>query len=261
VQARRPRPQYQELDLLFAGLNQSYNSLQLSLIKHLSRGLSNQLSYTWSKDLDFLSSNAQITSNSISDPFDFFRFRGPADFDRRNRFVDSILYQIPDAGAAMHSRVVSAVLGNWQVSGIVTLQSGSTFSILSSNSGLASAGTAMGQLVGDLNITSGSRGAQIAQYFNTSAVQQAAPGSYGNLGRNVLVGPGYANTDASLTRSVPLRFLGEKGRLSFRAEAFNIFNRVNLANPGNKIASATFGKITAVSGPPRILQFSLKVIF
>ena len=261
VQARRPRAQYQGLDLLFAGLNQSYNSLQLSLIKHLSRGLSNQLSYTWSKDLDFLSSNAQITSNSISDPFDFFRFRGPADFDRRNRFVDSILYQIPDAGAAMHSRLVSAVLGNWQVSGIVTLQSGSPFSILSSNSGLASAGTAMGQLVGDLNITSGSRGAQIAQYFNTSAVQQATPGTYGNLGRNVLVGPGYANTDASLTRSVPLRFLGEKGRLSFRAEAFNIFNRVNLANPGNKIASATFGKITAVSGPPRILQFSLKVIF
>jgi len=261
VQARRPRAQYQELDLLFAGLNQSYNSLQLSLIKHFSKGLSNQLSYTLSKDLDYLSSNAQITSNSVSDPFDFFRFRGPADFDRRNRFVDSILYQIPDAGLAMHSRLVSAVVGNWQISGIVTLQSGSPFSILSSNSGLASAGTAMGQLVGDLNITSGSRGAQIAQYFNTSAVQQAAPGTYGNLGRNVLVGPGYANTDASLSRSVPLRFLGERGRLSFRAEAFNLFNRVNLANPGNKIASATFGKITAVSGPPRILQFSLKVIF
>lgn len=246
---------------MFAGLNQSYNSLQVLLVKHLSRGLSNQLSYTRSKDLDYLSSNAQITSNSISDPFDFFRFRGPADFDHRNRFVDSIVYQIPDGGRPLHSRLISAIVSNWQASGIVTLQSGSPFSILSSNNGLASAGTAMGQLTGDLDLTSGSRGARIAEYFNTSAVQQANLGTYGTLGRNVLVGPGYANTDAALARSIPLRFLGESGRLTFRAEAFNLFNRVNLANPGNKIASATFGEITAVSGPPRILQFSLKIIF
>jgi hypothetical protein len=144
----------------------------------------------------------------------------------------------------------------------VTLQSGSPFSILSSNDADASAGTAMGQLTGNLALsTSRTRGAQIAEYFNTSAVQQATPGTYGNLGRNVLVGPGYANTDTSLSRSVMLRFLGEGGRLTLRAEAFNVFNRVNLANPGNKIASATFGEITAVSAPPRILQFSLKVLF
>ena len=262
VQGRRPRPQYQELDLLFAGLNQSYNSLQLSVIKRFSKGLSNQLSYTLSKNLDYLSSNAQITSNSISDPFNFFEFRGPADFDRRNRFVDSIVYRLPDAGHPLHSSFASAILGDWQLSGIVTLQSGSPFSILSSNDADASAGTAMGQLTGTLALSgSRSRGAQIAEYFNTSAVQQATPGTYGDLGRNVLVGPGYANTDISLSRSVPLRFLGEAGRLTFRAETFNVFNRVNLANPGNKIASATFGEITAVSAPPRILQFSLKVLF
>jgi hypothetical protein len=224
--------------------------------------LSNQLSYTLSKNLDYLSSNAQITANSIADPFNFFQFRGPADFDRRNRFVDSFVYELPNAGHALHSSVVSAILGNWQLSGIVTLQSGSPFSILSSNDAVASAGTAMAQLVGILPLsTDRSRGAQIAQYFNISAVQQATPGTYGNLGRNVLPGPGYANTDASVSRSVPLHFLGEAGRLMFRAEAFNIFNRPNLANPGNKIGSATFGKITGVSAPPRILQFSLKIIF
>jgi hypothetical protein len=120
----------------------------------------------------------------------------------------------------------------------------------------------MGTLIGTLQLdTSRSRGARIAQYFNTSAVQQADPGTYGTLGRNVLVGPGYVNTDVSMSRNVPLRFLGESGRLTFRAEAFNVFNHPNLANPGNKLASATFGKITAVSAPPRIMQFSLKVIF
>ncbi|MBV8819503.1 MAG: TonB-dependent receptor, partial [Acidobacteriaceae bacterium] len=106
IQQRRPRQVYQSLDLLFAGLNQSYNSLQVAVIKRLSYGLSNQLSYTLSKNLDYLSSNAQITSNSIQDPFNFFQFRGPSDFDRRNRFVDSFLYQVPDAGALMHSRLV-----------------------------------------------------------------------------------------------------------------------------------------------------------
>jgi hypothetical protein len=262
VQQRRPRQQYQGLDLLFAGLNQSYNSLQVSVNKRFSRGLSNQLSYTWSKNLDYLSSNAQITSNGIADPFNFFQFRGPADFDRRHRFVDSVVYEIPDAGRALNSRVVSAIVGNWQTSGIVTLQSGSPFSITSSNDAMASAGTAMGTLIGPLQLdASRSRGARIAQYFNTSAVQQADPGTYGTLGRNVLVGPGYVNTDVSLSRNVPLRFLGENGRLTFRAEAFNVFNHPNLANPGNKLASATFGKITSVSAPPRIMQFSLKVIF
>jgi hypothetical protein len=55
--------------------------------------------------------------------------------------------------------------------------------------------------------------------------------------------------------------LGEAGRVMVRADGFNVFNRVNLANPGNQIGSADFGEITSVAGPPRILQFSLKVIF
>ena len=153
-------------------------------------------------------------------------------------------------------------MGNWQTSGILTLQSGSPFNITSSNDAIASAGTAMGTLIGTLQLdTSRSRGARIAQYFNTGAVQQADPGTYGTLGRNVLIGPGYVNTDVSLSRNVPLRLLGESGRLTLRAEAFNVFNHPNLANPSNKLASATFGRITNVSGPPRILQFSLKVIF
>ena len=92
-------------------------------------------------------------------------------------------------------------------------------------------------------------------------VQQAAPGTYGDVGRNVLVGPGYANTDVAASRSFLLPLLGEAGRVMVRADGFNVFNRVNLANPGNQIGSADFGEITSVAGPPRILQFSLKVIF
>ena len=267
---RRPRQQYESIDLLFAGLNQSYNSLQVSLNKRFHRGVSNQLSYTWSKNLDYMSSNFEATSNTIPDPFNYFRFRGPADFDHRQRFVDSFVWQIPDAGKAMNSRVASSILGNWQAGGIITLQSGSPFSILSTDDSAAGAGTANADVIGNVNLsTSRSRGAQIAEYFNTSAVTQAAPGTYGTLGRNSLVGPGFANVDFSMSRNFPLRFLGEGGKLTFRAEFFNLFNRVNLANPGdpnlanpgNLIGTDSFGMLTATSGDARILQFSLKVAF
>jgi hypothetical protein len=259
VQSRRPRQSYQGIDLLFAGLNQEYNSLQVSLNKRFAHGLNNQLSYTWSKNIDYISSNNQITSNTIADPFNFFEFRGPADFDRRQRFVDALVYQIPDAGHALASPVVSAILGHWQLSGIVTLQSGSPFTIMSSNSAAASAGTANGELIAPLVIAQG-RSAQVKSYFNTSAVTQTAGGTYGNLGRNAVVGPGYVNTDATISRSfhVPL---GDAGRLTFRAEAFNLFNRPDLANPGTKIASSTFGVITSTSAAPRIMQFSIKACF
>lgn len=262
IQGRRPRQAYQGLDLLFAGLNQSYNSLQLSANKRLVGGLSNLLSYTWSKNLDYLSSNAQVSSNTVWDPFNFFVFRGPSDYDHRQRFVDSFIWQIPDAGHALHSSVLSAVARNWQAAGIVTLQSGAPFSILSTNDPMAGDGNDPAQVTGRVQLsTSRSRGAQIAQYFNTTALANATPGTYGDLGRNILVGPGYANVDFSAQRSLRLGFLGEAGQFTFRAEAFNVFNRVNLGNPNTKLGSAAFGQITATSAPPRILQFSLKVIF
>lgn len=267
---RRPRQEYEYIDTLFAGLNQSYNSFQVSLNKRFHGGLSNQLSYTFSKNIDYMSSNYEATSNTIPDPFDFFRFRGPSDFDHRQRFVDSFVWQIPDAGHAMGSRLASAILGHWQAGGIITLQSGGPFSILTTDDAVAGAGTGNADVIGQLQLPSSrSRGAKIAEYFNTSAVTQAAPGTYGTLGRNALVGPGLANVDFSMSRAFPLRFLGEAGGLVFRAEFFNLFNRVNLdnpgdpnlANPGNLIGTDSFGMLTATATDPRILQFSLKVTF
>ncbi|MFN7992141.1 MAG: hypothetical protein U0Q18_00975 [Bryobacteraceae bacterium] len=267
---RRPRQQYQSIDLLFAGLNQNYNSLQASINKRFRRGFSNQLSYTFSKNIDYMSSNFEATSNVIPDPFNFFRFRGPSDFDHRHRMVDSFVWQIPDAGKAMKSTVASAVLRDWQAGGIITLQSGSPFSIFSTNDPVAGAGTATADVIGPVKLSSSrSRGAQIAEYFNTAAVTEAAPGTYGTLGRNSLVGPGFANVDFSVARNFNLPFLGESGKLMFRAEFFNLFNRPNLANPGdpnlsnpgNLIGTDSFGMITATSNDARIMQFSLKIAF
>jgi len=207
-------------------LNQGFSSLQVSLNKRFTHGLNNQLSYTWSKNIDYFSSNAQMTSNAVPDPFNFFRFRGPADFDHRQRFVDALVYQIRDAGHALGSPIASAGLGNWPLSAIAQ-----------------------------------GRGAEIAHYFNTSAVTQAPAGTYGNLGRTSLVGLGYLNADASLSRSVRLP-LGDAGKPTFRAEAFNLLNRPELANPGTKVAfEHVWHNRCNLGGAPRIVQFSLKILF
>lgn len=272
IQQRRPIQAYQSLDLLMGGLNSAFNSLQVSLNKRMVQGLSNQLSYTWSKALDYMSSNSEITTNTLWDPFDFFRFRGPSDFDHRQRFVDSVIWQIPNAGHALGSSFASTVLGNWQAGAIITLQSGNPFTLLSTDDPVASGGTttATADITGPLQISgSRSRGAQIAEYFNTNAVVQAAPGTFGTLGRNSLVGPGFANTDFAISRSFALRFIGEAGKLTFRAEFFNLFNRPNLDNPGdpnlnnpgNLIGAGNFGQITATANSARTLQFSLKAAF
>lgn len=260
INARRPRQQYQELDLLMPGLNQSYNSLQISAEKRMSQGLSNKLSYTYSKDLDYLSSNAQITSNTLWDPFNFFQFYGPSDFDRRNRFVDSVVYHVPDAGRAFKSRLVSAITGNWEVSGIVTLESGNPFTVTSSNNANATGGTSTAKLVGPIGVASG-RHNEIAAYFNIASFAQADPGTFGTLARNSIYGPAFLNTDAAAYRNFPLHFLGDAGRLTFRAEFFNLFNRADLSSPNSSVGSKTFGQITSTSGSPRILQFSMKLFF
>ena len=108
--------------------------------------------------------------------------------------------------------------------------------------------------------TGGSRGRQVAQYFNTSAVAQAVAGTYGTLGRNIPRGPGFNNTDLSVSRAFPLHFR-EGAKLAFRTEFFNLFNRPQLGLPNATIGNRTFGRITSSASAPRILQLSLKVEF
>jgi hypothetical protein len=260
ITARRPMGKYyQELDLLMAGLNQEYNGFELSIERRMARGLSNKSSYTLSKNLDYQSGNKQITTNTLWDPYNFFQFRGRSDYDRHHRFVDSVVYHVPDAGHAMKSHYASAITGNWQVSGIITLETGIPFTIMSSNNSCACGMKSTAKVVAPITIASG-RGKEIAQYFSTSSFAQADPGTFGTLGRNTISAPNYLNTDAAAYRNFPLHFLGDQGKLTFRAEFFNLFNRPDLGAPGNKVGSSTFGKITSDQGP-RILQFSLKLFF
>src|SRR5262249_37737488 len=115
-------------------------------------------------------------------------------------------------------------------------------------------------IVGDPNLDSGrSRGDRIAKWFNIAAFRANAPGTFGLLGRNTGVGPGYANLDLSVFKAFPMPY-AEHHRLEFRLECFNSLNRVNPGNPNTTFTSSLFGRITGANDP-RILQLGLRYSF
>jgi hypothetical protein len=106
-------------------------------------------------------------------------------------------------------------------------------------------------------------GERLSEWFNPAAFTYNAIGTFGDTGRNFLVGPSYADYDLALVKSFPIRKgpFSETQRIDFRAEAFNLFNRANFSNPQNTVTDGpTFGTILSANDP-RILQFSLKYVF
>ena len=182
-----------------------------------------------------------------------------SDFDRRQRFVASYVYELPSCYKG-DSALAKSVVNHWSVSGIVTLQSGEPFSIFAQDSAFEAtrANLAPGRTLASA-IKSGSVNNRLNDYFDPTAfVQPSATGDFGQLGRNILPGPKQINTDFAVMKSFPIR---EAQRIEFRAEFFNLFNNVNWAPPINIQSSANFGQIPATTTGPRVIQFALKFSF
>lgn len=263
VQQRRPRPEFQKLDILGSGFNSNYNALQASINKRFSRGLTLTANYTWSKALDYFSNNGSIEemNSGIANPFNILEFYGPSEWDIRNRFVSSFVYNIPSAESFAKSSLLDAITRHWTLSSIITLQSGFPFTLTASSALTPGAGSPNANQLGPLKLSGNrSNGAKAAEWFNTSNVAQPAPGTYGTIGRNTVTGPGFANFDMAFYRTFKLPFR-ESTDIVFRGEAFNLFNRVNLGLPNSSVGSSTFGEISGTYGDPRILQFAVKIEF
>jgi outer membrane receptor protein involved in Fe transport len=256
--------------------NSSYNSLQLSVTKRFSRGLQFLSAYTYGKSNDYYSGG---TINELfavpGDQFDWRTNYGPSDFDRRHRFVTSFVYDVPKLVSESNSARV--LLNNWQLNGILTLQTGTPFSVVDivGNNIIQRANFAPG-FSGNIE-TSGSTQSRLNGFFNTGAFVLSRPilaggnlgtpnnptfdpnNPFGNTPRNFLYGPGQKNMDFSIVKFIPIR---ESLRGEFRTEFFNLFNWANFANPNNNIAvPSTFGRITATSAGPRVIQFAFKLNF
>jgi len=256
----------------FSG-SSNYNSLQVSVRRQFSRNMSYGLAYTWSKVIGVLTASPYFS--------DKWRNRGPAAADRRHVLAINYIYEIPGLGQRLGSKVLSAVLDKWVLSGITTFSTGAPFTPTLAWSGTApevtgsdSSEAARVNVVGNPWIDPGER--TFGRNFKPEAFAAPVPCSatnqsiacFGNAGTNIMYGPGYNNWDVTLAKQIPLG-LGEKYQLRFRAEAYNVFNHTQFSsydttarfNPSTlALAAPNFGAYSATR-PPRTMSFSLRFEF
>ena len=229
-----------------------YDGFMVSAQHRAAGGLFLSSNYTLSKcttDLvDYVMANGQVDLVKPGDPgYD----RGSCGAtDQRHIANISAVYQVPGAG----NGVVRALTRDWQLSGIVLAHSGGRFHV---NTGQDNALTGQAnqrpdQVLDDPYLKQGYR------YLNPAAFKFPAPGTYGNLKSNSLVGPNWFNLDLGLVRS--FRTGGER-QLQFRAEVFNVLNRVHLDRPVTLLTSPDFGVFTGTAADARIVQLALKYVF
>ncbi|MGA7401826.1 MAG: TonB-dependent receptor plug, partial [Candidatus Sulfotelmatobacter sp.] len=238
--------------------NSSYNSLQASVTKRVSHGLQFLASYTWSHSLDDYSGDPTGTSDVTVVPGNqapgFLNNYASSDFDRRQRFVFSGIYDLPKFYKG-NSGVARRAVNGWELASILTLQSGTPFSVLTNDTAFVQA---RADSVPSCNPgESGSVQSRLTKYFNPACFA-AATTDFGNTGRNILRGPNQRNADISVIKYFPV---SEKMKVEFRSEFFNAFNIVSFANPVNVLASANVGQIVETSTGPRVVQFALKFDF
>ncbi len=275
----------------------SYHSLQFRSERRISQGLNFLGAYTWSRSIDDLSSvfGGSVGSGLPQDSQNLRGDRGPSDFNATHRLSLSFVYDLPFLRLQPQSSPWNKrLLDNWQAGGILSVQSGSPFTVVLSGSPAASA-AAFGNperpdLVGDPNKPGPVAANPTCQaptqirtpqnWFNQCAFAEPAQEPYGPAfgteGRNVVVGPPYSDLDFSLSKNVQLR--PENQRVQFRGEFFNLLNHPNFDDPSHEFElttcatnsnllcpAANFGALLSSNGhgdkPPRQIQVSFKYTF
>jgi hypothetical protein len=250
--------------------NSNYNALWVTANKTTSRGVQFNASYTWSHSIDEVSRNNQ--GIFVQDSTNIESSRGSSDFDVRHRFVANAIYDFPFKG----NRLVSG----WRLATILSAQTGNPFTVvLARATTTGTANVVRPDLVAPITISGGP-----LRWITNAATAFSLPalGSFGNLGRNTIYGPGFTNVDLSLIKNTRIT---ESVNLQFRADAFDIVNHPNFGQPGPTAANgasivtltplvgggfsapASFSQIlstrfpTSDSGSSRQLQLALKLQF
>jgi hypothetical protein len=261
VTARR-YPQFGDIQYQDQTAVSSYDALQTSLRRRAANGLTMLVSYTWSKAIDTASSTNNSTTGTQKFPQDIYNIaaeRSLSDFHRAHQFSGSFNYDLPIGRGRRFLReaggLTQALLGGWQLNGIVTLLSGRPFT---PQYNAADISQQRPDLVGDPK-------ANIPDdlWFNPAAFARpvataASPELYGNAGRNSLIGPDFRNLDLGFAKNV--RFTNRR-RLQFRAEIFNATNRPNFQVPVFLLDRTDVGRVTATANEGREFQFALRLYF
>ncbi|HEX4029545.1 MAG TPA: carboxypeptidase regulatory-like domain-containing protein [Terracidiphilus sp.] len=244
------------------------NALEVNVTRRAAHGLTLLANIVWMKTIDNGSSGTEGQAGPPN-PFNLNSARGVADFDQALRFTTSVNYALPH----FHLGGVAGALANgWQANGILVMQTGLPLTITSgvdnSHSGV---GNDYADYVAGVSTKRPAGVSKIQEWFNSAAFKPNAVGTFGDVPRNSLRGPGYDDVDLSLFKNIAgaHRIHGQ-----FQAQAFNALNHTNLGSPGtNASSTGTFGQITGTSsstgsvnvpspvGTQRVWQFVAKVIF
>jgi hypothetical protein len=255
LQSLRPFP---DLGTIFQRehlANSIYHSLQIKAEKRMSRRLGFLASFVWAKSIDNADNivPGQYESFGAQDERNLHLERGLSFFDVRFRFSAGYVYSLPSAP------VLKGVLSNWQLSGNVTLQTGTPLNPVYFATDFANSGTpnrpnvVLGQ---SLLAPPGQRGAD--QFYNPAAISDPAPYTFGDAGRDILPGPGNEVVDVALHR----RFLvKERQTIELRGEVFNTLNHPNIGIPGPYPDFGPFYGKAFSAGDPRRVQFGLRFEF
>ena len=237
------------------GRNSNYNALQIKLNKRFSRSYLVNLNYTWSRHLAEGADAAQANNYQIPDRADLEY--GLSELHRGQIFTASWVWELPKLSGS--NAVVRQVIGGWQLTGLVSLRSGAPFNVITGvDNSLTAAGQDRPNQIKEAKLpTSRSRGDLVAQYFDRTAFVANPLRTFGNVGRNSLIGPGLDNVDFGMHKYFRLH---EGHDLQFRAEFFNFLNQPNFGNPTSTFTSPAFGRILSAS-EGRTIQFGLKYSF
>jgi len=240
-------------------MNTAYNAMQITVEKRFSHHLSAKGFYTFSKDLEDVELDNNTTNGSAEDYHNLALERGRSDNDRRHVATASLIWTMDYFGKV--NPVLRSVINGWELSSIITLQSGIPVNITSgSDINLDGNNNDRVNVVGDYHLSaSRSRSDVSNEWFNTAAFGKPAAGTDGNLGRNVVDAPGSRNVDLGLFRDFKF---AERFTLQARGEFTNFFNFVNLSAPNGTLSAAAFGTIrTTPLGSMRNIQLGLRLTF
>ncbi len=257
INPRRPFPSFGAVNLNSGFAHATYHSLQNSIEKHFSKGLALLLSYSWAHSIDN-STNGEDASNGPvipQNPRNTRAEKAHSAIDVRHRLVGSFIYELPLGGKA-RSRAARALLGGWQIGGILTASSGVRQSPSLAPSPANTTGPVRPDRLRDGNLPRTQR--TIDRWFDPPAFEAPQSARFGNSGRNVLQMPGLALVDAMLGRNFSLR---ERTRLELRAEFFNLTNTAQMGRPVLNVILRQAGQITTTSVPNRQMQIGLRLVF
>ena len=263
---RRPLPQWNTITLYTPFGHSSYHGLDVQLDRRFSDGLSASASYTWSHSLDNASEQfGDSGSNGLQDLHNWNLSRGSSTFDTRQRLISSFVYELPfGAGKRWLSRkgMGNALLGGWQLSGLVGAQTGHPFTVILAHPRTLLGATAVGDWRPDSAGNGMAANPSPDHWLNPAAfaLPRNTDGSYrfGTEGRDVFLSNGLFNFDAGLMKYFAVT---ERVGMQFRWETFNATNTPQYGNPNRTFGAPDFGVIRTTDSTPRQMQFALRVTF